>query len=65
MRLFLRVVAGLMVVAVVGVVGLYLYARPLIRTGTGYAAHNSCGVVLLAGRDDPEADLPPNPLVPY
>ncbi|MGL5816897.1 MAG: serine hydrolase domain-containing protein [Phycicoccus sp.] len=65
MRVFLRVVAGLLVVALVGVVALYLYARPLIRTGTGYAAHNSCGVVLLAGRDDPEADLPPNPLVPY
>jgi CubicO group peptidase (beta-lactamase class C family) len=43
-----------------------LYARPLLETGTGYAAHNACAVVLLAGRGEPAAedDLPPNPLVP-
>lgn len=65
MRVALRAVAVLLVLAVAAVVALYFYARPLIRTGTGYAAHNSCGVVLLAGRDDAESDLPPNPLVPY
>jgi len=33
--------------------------------GTGYASHNACAVTDVAGRDDPETDLPPNPLVPY
>lgn len=39
--------------------------RPMLRTGTGYAAHNACALHYLAGRDDLDADLPPNPLVPY
>jgi hypothetical protein len=43
----------------------YFYARPLLKTGTGYAAHNSCAVTLVAGRDDPDTDLPDNPLVPF
>ncbi|GGL45201.1 6-aminohexanoate-dimer hydrolase [Phycicoccus endophyticus] len=43
----------------------YRHYRPLLVTGTGYAAHNACAVTLVAGRDDPEDDLPPNPLVPY
>jgi len=51
--------------AVVSVVGAYWYARPLLLTGTGYAAHSDCAVVHVAGRDDPARDLPPNPLVPY
>ena len=38
--------------------------RPLLLTGTGYAAHNACAVHFIAGRDHPETDLPPNPLVP-
>jgi CubicO group peptidase (beta-lactamase class C family) len=44
-----------------------LYARPLLETGTGYAAHNACAVALLAGRGGAAAadDLPPNPLVPF
>jgi CubicO group peptidase (beta-lactamase class C family) len=42
----------------------YWWQRPLLLTGTGYAAHNACALDALAGRADPEADLPPNPLVP-
>jgi CubicO group peptidase (beta-lactamase class C family) len=65
MRLFSRIIAGVFVVALIASVGGYLYARPLVQAGTGYAAHNACSVVLLAERDDPGTDLPPNPLVPY
>ncbi|CAN5217988.1 serine hydrolase [soil metagenome] len=47
-------------------VGGVLYARPLLETGSGYAAHNACAVVLVAGRPVGAADddLPDNPLVP-
>jgi CubicO group peptidase (beta-lactamase class C family) len=65
MRVLRRVVVVLLVLVVAAAVGGYWYARPLIATGTGYAAHNACAVTFVAGRDDPEADLPPNPLVPY
>ena len=65
MRLALRIVAALLVLVIAAVVGGYFYARPLLETGTGYAAHNSCAVTLVAGRDDPESDLPDNPLVPF
>lgn len=65
MRVLGRVLVLLLVVAVAAAVAGYRYARPLVHTGTGYAAHNSCAVTFIAGRDDPEADLPPNPLVPY
>ncbi len=65
MRLFRRIVAVFLVVVVAALVGGYFYARPLLETGTGYAAHNSCAVTLVAGRDDPESDLPDNPLVPF
>jgi CubicO group peptidase (beta-lactamase class C family) len=60
-----RIALGLVVLLVVAVVAGYWYARPLLLTGTGYAAHNACAVRLVAGRDDPETDLPPNPLVPF
>ena len=30
-------------------VGAGLYARPLLETGTGYAAHNACAVTSVAG----------------
>ncbi len=53
-----------LVLVVAGVAG-YWYERPLLLTGTGYAAHNACALEHVAGRDDPEDDLPPNPLVPY
>ena len=47
-------------------VGAGAYARPLLETGTGYAAHNACAVTHVAGRgaDAADDDLPPNPLVP-
>lgn len=65
MKILRRVLLGLLVLVIVALVGGYWYARPLLLTGTGYAAHNDCAVTTLAGRTDPEADLPPNPLVPY
>lgn len=65
MRVLRRVLVVLVVVLVLASVGGYWYERPLLRTGTGYAAHNECAVTHVAGRDDAAADLPPNPLVPY
>ncbi len=59
-----RVLLGLLVLLVVGVVSAYWYERPLLLTGTGYTAHNACALDHLAGRADPQDDLPPNPLVP-
>lgn len=58
------VVIGVATVLVAAVVGAYWYARPLLRTGTGYAAHNACALTHVAHRGTPTADLPPNPLVP-
>ncbi len=59
-----RVLLGLLLLLVVGVVGVYWYERPLLLTATGYAAHNACAVDHVAGRSDPSSDLPANPLVP-
>ena len=56
-------VVVVLIVAALVVVGL-IY-RPMLRTGTGYAAHSACAVHFLTDRSDPETDLPPNPLVPY
>lgn len=53
--------AVLMVVVLAG----YLYLRPILRTGSGYAAHNLCAVTGIAGRSNAVEDLPPNPLVPW
>nr|WP_236779202.1 serine hydrolase [Agromyces seonyuensis] len=48
------------------ITAVYWWQRPMLRTGTGYAAHNACAVAEVAGRDgDPASDLPDNPLVPY
>ncbi|WP_062298858.1 serine hydrolase domain-containing protein [Demequina maris] len=55
--------AGAATVAV-GITAAYWYERPLLVTGTGYAAHNACALEAIAGRDDAADDLPPNPLVP-
>jgi len=55
------VVVGLLVLALGGG---YVWQRPLLLTGTGYAAHNACALTAVAGRGDLAADLPPNPLVP-
>ena len=64
-RIVGRVLAGLLALVLVALVGGYWYARPLLLTGTGYAAHNACAVEFVTGRTDPQSDLPPNPLVPY
>ena len=64
-RVVRRGVAGLLGLVVIGAVGGYWYERPLLLTGTGYAAHNACAVRDVAGRKDPASDLPDNPLVPY
>ena len=60
-----RVLAGLLALIVLAAIGGYWYERPLLRTGTGYAAHNACALTFIAGRSKAETDLPPNPLVPY
>jgi CubicO group peptidase (beta-lactamase class C family) len=60
-----KVLAGVLVLLVAALVGGYWYERPLLRTGTGYAAHNACALRFIAQRSSPETDLPPNPLVPY
>lgn len=60
-----KVVAVLLGFLLIALVGAYWYERPLLLTGTGYAAHNACAVTKVAGRTNPAADLPPNPLVPY
>ncbi len=65
MRWLRRILVGLLLFVVIAAVAGYWYERPLLLTGTGYAAHNACAVQHLAGRDDPEDDLPPNPLVPF
>jgi CubicO group peptidase (beta-lactamase class C family) len=57
----LLVVVALLVVALGAG---YWWQRPLLLTGAGYAAHNACALTAIAGRGDPEEDLPPNPLVP-
>lgn len=64
-RWVLGVLLGLIGLVVVAVVAGYWYARPLLLTGTGYAAHNACALENLASRSNPATDLPPNPLVPY
>ncbi|WP_349829533.1 serine hydrolase domain-containing protein [Brevibacterium litoralis] len=64
MRFVWRSVVGLVVVALVAGVGVYLWQRPMVLTGTGYAAHNACALAHVSGRDDVMSDLPDNPLVP-
>ena len=64
-RLWLRILGGLVALAMIAVLGAYWWVRPLLRTGTGYAAHNACALATIAHRTPLTADLPPNPLVPY
>lgn len=59
------VVAVLVLVLIAAFAGAYAWQQPILLTATGYAAHNACAVTQVAGRDDPESDLPSNPLVPY
>ena len=61
----LRALAGVVAVILVAVGAVYWYERPMLLTGTGYAAHHACAVTSVAGRSDPATDLPDNPLVPY
>ena len=64
-RLVLLSLLAVIVVVAAALVVVGVIYRPMLRTGTGYAAHNACAVHFLTDRDDPETDLPPNPLVPY
>lgn len=64
-RRILTVLGGLLVVVAALLVAAYWYARPLLLTGTGYAAHNACALKEISGRTDAQRDLPSNPLVPY
>ncbi len=64
MRTLRRSLVALILLVLVVAVGGYWYERPLLLTGTGYAAHNACALDEIAGRSDPADDLPPNPLVP-
>lgn len=63
-RILGKVLLGFVGLVVVALVAGYWYARPLLLTGTGYAAHNACALHFISDRDAPETDLPPNPLVP-
>jgi CubicO group peptidase (beta-lactamase class C family) len=65
LRRTVAVVAVLVLVLIAAFSGVYLWQQPILLTGTGYAAHNACAVTEVAGRADPETDLPENPLVPY
>ena len=64
MRRSRKILLAVVVFLLVALVGGYFYERPLLLTGTGYAAHNACAVRLIAHRPDPAEDLPPNPIVP-
>ena len=65
MRRFAKILLVLVGVLVLALIGGYWYARPLLLTGTGYAAHNACAVTWVAERTDAQRDLPPNALVPH
>lgn len=64
-RLLGRALLGALLLLLVAAAAGYWYVRPLLLTGTGYAAHNACALLHIAGREDAASDLPPNPLVPY
>jgi CubicO group peptidase (beta-lactamase class C family) len=63
-RVLLLVVAGLVVLAVGGVV---VYLSPIAPIATGYAAKITCSGHHVSGRPvaEVQGDLPDNPLVPY
>ncbi|RNL64320.1 class C beta-lactamase-related serine hydrolase [Nocardioides marmoriginsengisoli] len=64
MRRSRKIALTALAVVLVLLVGGYWYERPMLLTGTGYAAHNACALAAIADRGDPGDDLPPNPLVP-
>lgn len=57
MRRGWKLVLSLFGVLVVVVAGALVYARPLLLTATGYAAHNACAVTFVAERDGDTAAL--------
>lgn len=61
-----RLALGIAITVLLLLVGGVVYARPLLVTGTGYAAHNACAITFLTdrGTDAHPDDLPDNPLVP-
>lgn len=65
LRRAIVVVAVLVLVLIAAFAGVYRWQQPILLTGTGYAAHNACAITEVTGRDDPESDLPSNPLLPY
>lgn len=64
-RKALIAVATVVLLLVAAMVAVGARYRPMLLTGTGYAAHNACALHFLADRTDYETDLPSNPLVPY
>ncbi|MFB8264997.1 serine hydrolase domain-containing protein [Streptomyces sp. NPDC055955] len=65
LRRILVVAAVFVVVATAVGTGVYRWQRPMILTGTGYAAHNDCAVTEIGGRLDAASDLPANPIKSY
>ena len=64
-RKVLIALVAVLVLLVGAVVAAGVWYRPMLMTGTGYAAHNACAIHHLTDRTgDPADDLPPNPLVP-
>ncbi|RBA33879.1 serine hydrolase [Dietzia maris] len=63
-RKALIAVIAVVALLVAAVVAVGVWYRPMLLTGTGYAAHNACALHYLVGREDYDTDLPPNPLVP-
>lgn len=64
-HLLWQIPLAVLALLVVALVAVYWYYRPMLLTGTGYAAHNACALKYLQDREDAATDLPPNPLVPY
>lgn len=64
MRRSRKILLSVTAVVLALLVGGYWYERPMLLTGTGYAAHNACALDAIADRDSPDDDLPSNPLVP-
>src|SRR5699024_10686096 len=56
--------AAVIILLAAAVVTAAAWYRPMLLSGTGYAAHNACALHFLVGREDYASDLPPNPLVP-
>lgn len=61
-RWIIRIVVGVLAVGLIAGTAGYWYLRPLLLTGTGYAAHSACAMAEFA---DAGPDLPSNPLVPF